>query len=389
MSAGNSVGRAIPPHGVCGYLVKSRTSVVILLAAMTWVSGAFRSQAASFDCGRVSTEIEKTICADRTLSDLDDALTKLYAETKQRLSGADQDQLVADQKEWLKHRNVNCSFGDVAGCLLGSYQIRMEQLAPPRLADPNADIIDVAAKWGFSSVEGLYWEYSPVQPGGTSRPDGHVVVCVKTKDQQYAWWNPITDELSGPLRQNCRLDSNHRRTATDVRPDPANTKFSTPNLFSPPPLAGFAGAKHIWVEFKEIKDCPAVMWPYIKVERADGVDENFYIFSIKTKQSTDNLFRDIVCGGSPHDFYRDFTHATDIESVDIGNGRSLILKNSLAGGEGILLLVSNLPKTLWSSRGKIFVFSGPVFLSALEAGRSNYSAIYQALLSTVGRYPPK
>ena len=103
------------------------------------------SAAPSFNCSKASTVIEKAICVNPELSDLDGKLAQLYSEEKLHLAGAERDQLIADQKEWIKHRNINCSFGSVNDCLLGSYRIRMNELSPKTFND-NAEVIDVMKK---------------------------------------------------------------------------------------------------------------------------------------------------------------------------------------------------------------------------------------------------
>jgi uncharacterized protein len=60
-------------------------------------------QAASFDCAEASTKVEKLICADETLSKLDEALAAAYADA---LKSSDPASLKAEQKAWLKGRNA-------------------------------------------------------------------------------------------------------------------------------------------------------------------------------------------------------------------------------------------------------------------------------------------
>ena len=80
-------------------------------------------QAASFDCGKATTLVEKTICADAQLSARDDALMEAYkhalVETK------DANLLKAVQRAWLKNVRNKCQ--DVT-CLFSAYDQRIAEL---------------------------------------------------------------------------------------------------------------------------------------------------------------------------------------------------------------------------------------------------------------------
>jgi uncharacterized protein YecT (DUF1311 family) len=79
------------------------------------------SLAASFDCRRASTEVERLICADHAVSGLDDVLALAYGFESQ---SDDTEALRASQKSWLAERN-RCR--DRA-CLIARYEQRILQL---------------------------------------------------------------------------------------------------------------------------------------------------------------------------------------------------------------------------------------------------------------------
>jgi len=81
------------------------------------------AQAASFDCGKAGTKVERLICADSAISRLDDELAKIYGGAL-KLS-PDKNQLMQEQREWLKARNRKCSD---ERCLVISYQERIKEL---------------------------------------------------------------------------------------------------------------------------------------------------------------------------------------------------------------------------------------------------------------------
>lgn len=77
----------------------------------------------SFDCIKASTAVERMICTDKELSELDQALAKNY---KHRTAeGANADALKSSQRQWLKERD-KCA---TALCLSELYTRRIGELA--------------------------------------------------------------------------------------------------------------------------------------------------------------------------------------------------------------------------------------------------------------------
>jgi uncharacterized protein len=92
-----------------------------------WVSAAimaiaFEARAASFDCAKASTAVEKLICSEAKLSDLDGRVAQAYRRALATPAVAQRVKL--DQRRWLADRN-KCT--DVA-CLTGAYQKRLADL---------------------------------------------------------------------------------------------------------------------------------------------------------------------------------------------------------------------------------------------------------------------
>jgi uncharacterized protein YecT (DUF1311 family) len=69
-----------------------------------------KSIAASFDCSKAATKVEKMICGDAHLSRLDDDLGRNYSNAMKKFPNTDQ--LKQEQRAWLKERekckNVEC-----------------------------------------------------------------------------------------------------------------------------------------------------------------------------------------------------------------------------------------------------------------------------------------
>ena len=114
-------------------------------------SGA--ASAASFDCAKASTRIEKAICADAGLSALDEHLGRFYFAARERLA-ENASCIVADQQQWLRAQRNPCA--DVA-CLKKAYLSRLAELValqpgmnlPRNLELPSAP----ALVWAIATPE--------------------------------------------------------------------------------------------------------------------------------------------------------------------------------------------------------------------------------------------
>ena len=87
------------------------------------------AQAASFDCAKAGTKVEKLICGDAELSKLDDDLNAAY---KSALHGQSKAETVKQaQKLWMKERN-SCEDTD---CVEMAYRSRINELKPTQTKD--------------------------------------------------------------------------------------------------------------------------------------------------------------------------------------------------------------------------------------------------------------
>ncbi len=78
--------------------------------------------AASFDCGKAVSEVEKIICGDDELSKLDESLNKAYLHA---LEWKDiKNRIIKSQRQWLKVRNA-CKNAE---CLKHAYETRIKEL---------------------------------------------------------------------------------------------------------------------------------------------------------------------------------------------------------------------------------------------------------------------
>jgi uncharacterized protein len=101
-------------------------NVIVFLAVIVVVVPSIVT-GASFDCSKARTGVEKTICADKALSSLDEELAKTYESV---ISSSDNaDMVKREQKEWLRSVRDKCR--DEA-CLKDAYANRLAQLAATR-----------------------------------------------------------------------------------------------------------------------------------------------------------------------------------------------------------------------------------------------------------------
>ena len=75
-----------------------------LLAAVAIVASS-PANAASFDCGKASSRLEKAICANPALSELDTAIAAAYSAAGAGLDDEMRARLKRSQREWLTHRH--------------------------------------------------------------------------------------------------------------------------------------------------------------------------------------------------------------------------------------------------------------------------------------------
>lgn len=94
----------------------------LLLILLGWLMLSFAAHAASFDCGKAQSKVEKMICADAELSRLDEEIAKVYGDVLKKYP--DEALLKKQQRGWLKVRNRCKDFS----CLGDNYRGRLAEL---------------------------------------------------------------------------------------------------------------------------------------------------------------------------------------------------------------------------------------------------------------------
>jgi uncharacterized protein len=84
--------------------------------------------AASFDCTKAKTPVEKAICTNQELSSLDDKLNTTYKSIKEIYSNDFFKKYIQkNQVEWIKSLKIKCT-KDIAECLINEYKKRIDAL---------------------------------------------------------------------------------------------------------------------------------------------------------------------------------------------------------------------------------------------------------------------
>ena len=116
--------------------------------------------AASFDCAKATSEIEKLICSNADISKLDDELSRLYKYVyAYSVDREEQKQLKLKQLSWLKRRNVCLT----RTCIRNAYNARLSELIE-RLNVLNAVsgwlLITGCTNFADSGADKALWESS-------------------------------------------------------------------------------------------------------------------------------------------------------------------------------------------------------------------------------------
>jgi uncharacterized protein YecT (DUF1311 family) len=135
----------------------------VSIALVIWLACAVRpAVAVSFDCGKATTNVERAICADPVLSQLDDDLQRIFHASRASLSDQYGSALIADQKNWIVERNRACGAAapDAVACLRKSYEDRIKAVSVFKLNSPYGmlryHIIDGGRPDPIQSVRELF-----------------------------------------------------------------------------------------------------------------------------------------------------------------------------------------------------------------------------------------
>jgi uncharacterized protein len=101
-----------------------------IILVTSWFLVSMPSFAASFNCKKAVTEVEKEICADEELSQLDSDMAKAYKKLLAVLPKAEAEFLQENQRAWLTTRDETFDLCDVDSCFTYVYAVRVSTLSP-------------------------------------------------------------------------------------------------------------------------------------------------------------------------------------------------------------------------------------------------------------------
>jgi uncharacterized protein YecT (DUF1311 family) len=121
--------------------VRRISTITLTLAALAAALGPAilspRADAASFDCASAASPLEKLICSDPTLSQLDEQMAQAYAAKIESLSLSSRQTLKQGQRSWLRRVDAACALPAQSGsaevtleltCVAEDYQNRTDKL---------------------------------------------------------------------------------------------------------------------------------------------------------------------------------------------------------------------------------------------------------------------
>ena len=150
--------------------------------------------AQSFDCAKAQTRIEKMVCADRAIADLDEYLGRYYAAARTELRGAAAC-LQSDQAQWLKATRDACADG---ACLRSAYLNRLAELDP---LQPGATALKNVE---LPAVPALVWVVPPVADNVAPPPKTKPYEAVGTLIDDIAT-NPNSEGFSIRLKDGTQI----------------------------------------------------------------------------------------------------------------------------------------------------------------------------------------
>jgi uncharacterized protein len=116
-------------------LSSSTTRFLLLLIVANLCSPAF---AASFDCNRATEAVEKMVCGNEQLSQLDTELGSAYELALGDASLNQKPERIAEQRAWISNVRDKCTDTD---CLLREYSTRLQALTSIKTATTEAQYV--------------------------------------------------------------------------------------------------------------------------------------------------------------------------------------------------------------------------------------------------------
>jgi uncharacterized protein len=110
------------------YTMPKTTAAIIVSIAIGLSATATWAAQPSFDCAKATHDVEKLICEDAGLAELDQSLAELYATVLKHTPDANKGTLKAEQRGWVKGRNDCWKASDMRSCVADDYRARINEL---------------------------------------------------------------------------------------------------------------------------------------------------------------------------------------------------------------------------------------------------------------------
>lgn len=204
------------------------------LIVIVWLLLIAPAYAASFDCTKASTAMEKAICGDAELSALDEQLNQTYRQVLEKSSN--KKALVREQRQWLSDTGSNC-FESL--CFKTAFQSRILQLSIPwqetineslTLPIPAIGLVAASRDAALITRDGTLWAwgehervqlkdgkriassvpqcigtgYAQVAPGGYEH-----IVALKADGTLWGWGSPVLGQLGKNGFENTNQHGEH------------------------------------------------------------------------------------------------------------------------------------------------------------------------------------
>jgi uncharacterized protein len=117
----------------------------------------------AFDCSKVKdSSVEKIICSDEQLAQLDHTLAKVYAAAAKKAVNEHPPVLKAEQRGWIKGRNECWKSSDKRQCVEESYRLGIAELqAKYRLVAANGPMTYVCDDHPQNEVVATFFQTQP------------------------------------------------------------------------------------------------------------------------------------------------------------------------------------------------------------------------------------
>jgi hypothetical protein len=252
----------------------------------------------------------------------------------------------------------------------------------------TSGIVDVVAAHHFIWIGNIF-------------TDGHSkFLCVETEAHEYGLWSPLDDHLSATIPEARReAASNDEKCAhpglhwvgtdQEVNHMGVNTLTSggvAPNDTSHSNFSG--GATLSLISDGYSSRCGLNLANYFTLTRRDGTNDSFYIVVRFTRPQ---LYVAEHCDDSEADkqeLVQEFGSIWNLESVDLGDGRTLLFSYAKPAMSPVILILKTLPASVWSD-GNVFIvpkdFLRPHLIN--DGWKIGELAVrYDALMKVIGQY---